>query len=229
MVNTVNTNNTSSTTSNVSANKSALGKDDFLKLMIAQMKNQDPMNPMDGTQYAAQLAQFSSLEQLANLNSNITKTMETNQSLTQSINNTMIATLIGKDVKLSGSDVQIAGQDQVVFGYNLPQTAAAAEIKIYNDQGSLVRTIKNVPTAMGLNKLSWDLSDNNAKKLQNGSYSFEIEAVDMDGKDITTSSFKEGKISGVRYTENGTILLIDGAEYSLSSILEILNSNSGGE
>ena len=229
MVNSVNTNNTSSTTSNVSANKSALGKDDFLKLMIAQMKNQDPMNPMDGTQYAAQLAQFSSLEQLANLNSNITKTMETNQSLTQSINNTMIATLIGKDVKLSGSDVQIAGQDQVVFGYNLPQTAAAAEIKIYNDQGSLVRTIKNVPTAMGLNKLSWDLSDNNAKKLQNGSYSFEIEAVDMDGKDITTSSFKEGKISGVRYTENGTILLIDGAEYSLSSILEILNSNSGGE
>ena len=63
----INNNNSNSQTTNATS-KGTLGKDDFLKIMIAQLKNQDPMNPMDGTQYASQLAQFSSLEQLSNLN-----------------------------------------------------------------------------------------------------------------------------------------------------------------
>jgi flagellar basal-body rod modification protein FlgD len=224
MVTSVNTNSTTNT-SNVSANKSSLGKDDFLKLMIAQMKNQDPMNPMDGTQYAAQLAQFTSLEQLTNLNSTMTASMEANTSLTQSVNNTMMATLIGKDVKLSGNDIVLAGQDSIKFDYTLPQEAASVSIKIYNSSGALVKTITGAPTKLGDNKLSWDLSDNT---LANGSYTYSLEALDASGKSITTTAYKEGTISGVRYTTNGTVLLIDGAEYSMSAITEVLQPSSGG-
>ncbi len=223
MVDPVSTSN--NVTTNVSANKSSLGKDDFLKLMIAQLKNQDPLNPMDGTAYAAQLAQFSSLEQLTNLNSNITKTMETNQSLTQSINSTMLATLIGKDVKLSGNELEIAGQKSIKFDYTLPQAAASVSLKIYNSAGALVKTISGAPNSFGDNKLSLDLSDNT---LANGSYTYSLEAVDANGKSITTTAYKEGTISGVRYTTNGTVLLIDGAEYSMSTIAEILKSGNGG-
>jgi flagellar basal-body rod modification protein FlgD len=225
MVNTVSSNNSSTSSSATSAsNKNTLGKDDFLKLMIAQMKNQDPMSPMDGTAYSAQLAQFSSLEQLTNLNNNVTQSMETNTTLTQSINNTMMATLIGKDVKLGGDELVLNGQDKINFSYSLPKSATSVSIKVYNSVGAHVKTITNAPTAAGENKLSWDLSDNT---LANGNYTYSLEAVDANGKSISTTAYKEGTIDSVRFTSKGTVLVIDGAEYSLSSIAEVLNTKSG--
>lgn len=227
MVNSVSTTSSTNTT-NVSANKSAMGKDDFLKLMIAQLKNQDPLNPMDGTAYASQLAQFSSLEQLTNLNTNISDMLGSNQTIAASINNTTLAALIGKDVKLDGSTLKLAGQDSISLGYELPQAASSVKVKIYNSNGALVKTIDSAPTTTGTNKLSWDLSDNNGKKLSDGTYTFTVEALDMNKQSIKTNGFIEGTISGVRYTEKGTVLLIDGAEYSLSSILEVKNPGNGG-
>jgi len=219
--------NQNAATQQNNTNKNVLGKDDFLKLMISQLKNQDPLNPMDGTQYAAQLAQFTSLEQLTNLNSNVSKSIDTNYMLTQSINNTLAATLIGKEVKIDGNSLQNNGQESVTLGYTLPSGTAAVSIKIYNEQGSLVRTIYDVPKNLGTNKLSYDFSDNSGGKLPNGKYTFEAEALDMNGKKLTTSVFKQGLINGVRYTSNGAVLVVDGSEYSFSDVLEIINHNGG--
>ncbi|MFA7418958.1 MAG: flagellar hook capping FlgD N-terminal domain-containing protein [Melioribacteraceae bacterium] len=228
MVSTVN-NTTTSQTSTVSANKSALGKDDFLKLMISQLKNQDPLNPMDGTAYASQLAEFSSLEQLTNLNSSITASMNTNLALAESVNNTMVATLIGKEAKVSGNELQVTGQDSITLGYTLPANVKSATIKIYNEKGAFIKQIENASIDEGTNKLSWDCSDNNGDKLPNGKYTFEVDAKNMNGDKLTIETFKAGIIDGVRFTENGTVLKINGAEYSISDILEILNSTSGGK
>ena len=96
----------------VPGSNATMGETDFLQLMIEELKNQDPMNPMDGTQYASQLAQFSSLEQLTNLNNTMTQSVAANASLTQSVNNMMVSNLIGKETKLSGSDIQVNGQSQ---------------------------------------------------------------------------------------------------------------------
>lgn len=219
--------NQNAATQQNNTNKNVLGKDDFLKLMISQLKNQDPLNPMDGTQYAAQLAQFTSLEQLTNLNSNVSKSIDTNYMLTQSINNTLAATLIGKEVKVDGNSFQNNGQESVTLGYSLPSGTASVAIKIYNEQGSLVRTIYDVPKNLGMNKLSYDFSDNSGGKLPNGKYTFEVEALDMNGKKLTTSVFKQGLINGVRYTSNGAVLVVDGSEYSFSDVLEIINHNGG--
>lgn len=219
----------SATTTNQSANvkNGTLGKDDFLKLMIAQLKNQDPLNPMNGTEYAAQLAQFTSLEQLTNLNANVSKSIDTNYVLTQSINNTLAATLIGKEVKINGNTIQNNGQENVTIGYNLPNGVASVNVKIYNEQGALVRTIYDVPKNLGTNKLSYDFSDNSGGKLPNGNYTFEIEALDMNNKNLTTTVFKQGLINSIRFTSNGAVLVVDGAEYSFSDVLEIINHNGG--
>lgn len=219
--------NQSAATQQNNNKKSVLGKDDFLKLMISQLKNQDPLNPMDGTQYAAQLAQFTSLEQLTNLNANVSKSIDTNYLLTQSINNTLAATLIGKEVKVDGNSFQNNGQESVTLGYSLPSGTASVAIKIYNEQGSLVRTIYDVPKNLGTNKLSYDFSDNNGGKLPNGNYTFEAEALDMNGKKLTTNVFKQGLINSIRFNSNGAVLVVDGVEYPFSNVIEIINHNGG--
>lgn len=227
MIQTVNT--TSNQNVNVSANKSALGKDDFLKLMIQQLKNQDPLNPMDGTAYASQLAEFSSLEQLTNLNSAIKDNLTANLQLTQSVNNTMVATLIGKEAKIDGNSLQVTGQESITLGFDLPSNVSSARIKIFNEKGAVVKVVEDVPLNSGSNKLSWDCSDNNGDKLPNGNYTFEVEAKNMNGENLTINTYKFGLIDGVRFTENGTVLKVDGAEYSIADILEILNSTSGAK
>lgn len=210
------------------AGKSTMGKDDFLKLMIEQLKNQDPLNPMDGSEYAAQLAQFSSLEQLSNLNSAVQESMNANYQLTQSINNSLMAAMVGKEVKVAGQVIQAAGQDSVSLGYTLPADAKSVTVKIYDQYGQLVRTIENLPGQSGDSKLSWDLSDNDGNKVTDGYYSFDVEAVDYQGQAMTVDMFKTGIIDGVKFSKDGTYLMIGGAQYSISDVTEILNSKTGG-
>jgi len=217
----------SAATNNVKANKGTLGKDDFLKLMIQQLKNQDPLNPLDGTEYASQLAQFSSLEQLTNLNAAITKSMDVNYLLTQSINNTMVATLIGKEVKIDGNNLNVIGQEKIDLGYDLPVQAKNVVIKIYDNNGNVVKLLDGSVEA-GRAKVCWDLSDNNGEKVKNGNYTFEVEAYNMSGEKMTLTTYKIGLIDGVRFTDKGSMLLVGGAEYSISDILEILNSSNNG-
>ncbi len=217
---------TSTSSAQQTTSKSSLGKDDFMKLMISQLKNQDPLNPMDGTAFSAQLAQFSSLEQLTNLNTYMKQSLDANATLTQSINNTLITGLIGKDVKLSGGDIKVNGQASITLGYNLPAEAKSAQIKIYNESGGLVKTIDGISTSAGSNKLSWDLSDDNGNKLPNGKYKFEVDAVNLNGDSMTLDIFKIGTIDGVRFTDQGTVLLVGGAQYSLVDIAEVLNNQN---
>ncbi len=132
----VNTSTNTQTNSN-----SVLGKDDFLKLLITQLKNQDPMNPTDGTQFASQLAQFSSLEQLSNLNDAIQQSMNNSLYLTQSINNSLASNLVGKNVKVLSDSVTNSGQGETELGYTLPQNAASASIEIQDQYGATVKTI----------------------------------------------------------------------------------------
>jgi len=217
---------TSTTSTQQTTGKSSLGKDDFMKLMISQLQNQDPLNPMDGTAFSAQLAQFSSLEQLTNLNTYMKQSIDANATLTQSINNTLITGLIGKGVKLSGGDIKVNGQDSITLGYNLPTEAKTAQINIYNESGALVKTLDGISTTAGDNKLSWDLTDNNGNKLPKGNYKFEVDAVNLSGDNMTLDIYKVGTIDGVRFTDQGTVLLVGGAEYSLADIAEVLNNTN---
>jgi flagellar basal-body rod modification protein FlgD len=217
-----NLNSVGSTVNSTRNNKNVMGKDDFLKLMLTQMKNQDPLNPMESAEFAAQLAQFTSVEQLMNLNDSMKTSLDANYLLSQSINNTLAATLIGKDVKLDTTEFRYTGQDEQVLGYNLSTNAKTVTIKIYNESGALVKTITNVSGNAGDNKVSWDFTDNTGEKVSHGKYRFEVTATDYNGNVVNTESFLFGQIDGVRFTELGTKLIVNGIEFNLSDIKEIL-------
>jgi flagellar basal-body rod modification protein FlgD len=207
---------------------SVMGKDDFLQLMLTQLKNQDPLNPMEGTEFAAQLAQFTSLEQLKNLNDAMETSINANYYLTQSINNTLSSTLIGKSVKLSGNGFKFSGQDDITMGYNLSGPASNINVKVYNSAGQLVKTIENAPGSSGDNKLVWDFTDNNGDKVPEGDYTFEVEATDGNGDPIAANQYVLGLIEGVKFTDYGTALVVNGTDYMLSDILEIYDPPTGG-
>jgi flagellar basal-body rod modification protein FlgD len=223
-VTSINFGGSTTTGTSTTKGKSELGKDDFLKLMITQLKNQDPTEPLDSSAYASQLAQFSSLEQLTNINTSLNTSLDANYLLTQSINNTMSASWIGKDAKLSGNVLNNNGQEKISLGYNLPAEASDVTIKIYNKSGALVKTIENCEKNAGDHKLSWDFYDNNGVKLAKGDYTFSVEAKTTDGKSMTVESYRIGTIDSVKYTSSGTVLMIGNVGYSLSDIAEILNS-----
>lgn len=225
-----NTNSTlgTSTSADQAKGKSELGKDDFLKLMISQLKYQDPLNPMDGTQYSAQLAQFSSLEQLSNINTSLNSSINANYLLAQSVNNTMAVSLIGKEIKLSGGSIGYNGENSIDLGYKLPADARNATINIYDSQGKLVKSIDEKNISSGEHKLSWDFTDNNGSKLPLGNYKFEVKAQDYNGDDITSEIYKMGLIGSVKYTEQGTKLMVGNSEYSLSDVSEIFSTDKSG-
>ena len=111
--------------------------------------------------------------------------------------------------------------------HNMTPMASSVTVKIYNENGQLVRTIENAPKSSGDNKLIWDFTDNEGNSVPQGKYNFKIEPKDAENNLLSYSTYVLGKIDGVKFTEMGTMLVVNGAEYNLSEIMEIYNSNEG--
>ncbi|MFQ5752983.1 MAG: flagellar hook assembly protein FlgD, partial [bacterium] len=122
--------------------ESVLGKDDFLKILVTQLTHQDPINPIKGEEFAAQLAQFSSVEQLHNINSNLENVLDMDLLLNQAINNTLATTLIGKEVKSIGNRVSLHEGESVNLHYRLSSPASKVVIEIKDSAGTLVRSVE---------------------------------------------------------------------------------------
>ena len=201
--------------------KTTMGKDDFLSLLVTQMRNQDPLDPMKGTDYAAQLAQFSSLEQLTNIDADIQQSLNSNALMTNSITNALAATFIGKGVRASASSFQYSGNGPVNLGYSLTASGDSATVKIYDDAGNVVRTL-NGAAVKGLNTISWDGTNDRGETVGSGNYTFKVQATDKHGSALDVSTYVIGKVSGVRFKADGAVFVIDGVEVPLSNILEIM-------
>jgi flagellar basal-body rod modification protein FlgD len=196
-----------------------LGENDFLKLLTAQMQAQDPLNPMDSTNFAAQLAQFSSVEQLTNINTKLA-TMTASQA---SLQNTMASGLIGKKVTVTGNTVTLNGQ--AVMPYTLSGDASKVTVSVYDATGALVKTAMQSQEAAGDNSYTWDGKDQNGNTLPAGRYTFAVSAVDASGQTITATPLASGIVTGITFNNNVTYLTIDNAlQVQLGDVHEI----SGG-
>jgi len=210
---------TQATSSLTGAGGSVLGKDDFLKMLVTQLKYQDPLKPLDGTDFATQLAQFSSVEQLSNINQNISQSLDANYLLAQSIGNSLAAGMIGKDVRASGNAFHVNGStDDMRLGYKLSESASEVTVSIYRN-GALVKTVKGTGDS-GDNALT-------VNGLDAGDYTFSVNATNGD-KTLTASTYLYGTITGVRFNTGGAAFLVDGSEIPFSQILEILNPGGKG-
>ena len=147
---TVSMGDSSSTTSTTEE----LGKDDFLLLLVTQLQNQDPLNPTDNTEFVSQLAQFSSLEGIKNME----ETMGTVADGISDMQKWSLSDLIDNTVKFESSSFDFSGEP-VSIEYSLGSNAASATVSIYDASGNLIKSVDAVSLNSGTYELQWDRLD----------------------------------------------------------------------
>lgn len=201
-----------------------LGKDEFLQLLVAQLKSQDPLNPSKPEEFAAQLAQFSSVEQLININDTLGLQAESNAVMADALNNSSAMSAIGRDVLSVGDRVQIGPDGPGTITLGVGGSGGDATLALMNAAGETVATLDIGELGPGRQTVS--LQDFEAVNgLPAGTYRYEVQVVGSEGA-VEVETFSSLRIDGVRYTPNGPVLLAGDVEVPLSSVVEIIrNSN----
>jgi len=207
------------------ASNSEMGQQEFLQLLVAQMRNQDPINPLDSKEFAAQLAQFNSVEQLINVNSGLSTLQGSQEMMSASLTNSMAASMTGKHVKALSSEVYLAPGGQSNIQYKLNNSASEVEIVIRNESGSEVRREQLSGVAGGDNQWTWDGRNDAGDRMGDGNYYVEIQASN-EGSKVNALTYVEGTVGKVRYTGSGVFLHVNGVNVSIGDVEEVAqNSN----
>jgi len=194
-----------------------LGRDAFLNLLIAQLQNQDPLNPTDSTEFTAQLAQFSSLEQLGNVNDNI----KLLQNFQASGNHSQAVALIGKEISASGNSLELAQNQPAGCDFKLDGNASVVTVSIYDHTSGFVNSFEGRNLTAGKHTLYWDGIDKNGSPAPAGNYTFEILAADAGGETVNTSTFFSGRVNKVIFESDTTYLVSGDQKVALGDVIEI--------
>ena len=135
--------------------KTQLGKEDFLKLLTVQLRYQDPMNPLENTEFIAQMSQFSSLEQLQNMNQTLGQNLESENRLHTAFMNNIATSLIGKNVEIPTREIEYNGDDPAILTYRLGEGTHKASAQILDARGQLVRSLV-LDSSSSHGSVSWD-------------------------------------------------------------------------
>lgn len=200
--------------------KAELGQQEFLQLLVAQLQNQDPVNPMDGAQFASQLAQFNSVEQLIEVNSGLSDLAFSQDLMGASLTNSMAASLTGKEVRALSDRIALSSEGNAEINYKLNDSATEVEIVIRTASGAEVRreNFNGIPS--GDNSWKWDGLDNNGDRLGEGEYIVEVVAKNGDNN-VGALTFLEGFASKVRYTTQGVFLAVNGIDIPIGDVEEV--------
>jgi len=196
--------------------KNALDKDAFLNLLVTQLKYQDPMSPMENTEFVAQLSQFSSLEQLYSVNTKL----EENSMVTQSMHNSIVSSLIGKELRAVSNALTLDETGKSAFSYELSGDANVT-VSVYTEQGDLIKSIDLGPQNAGLHSEEWDGRNSLGMDMPPGMYYFKVVGNDATGNEVETTSMIEGIVSGLKFVNGSPVLVIGEAEIDITNVIEI--------
>lgn len=194
-----------------------LGKNDFLKLLVAQLQAQDPLDPQSAEDFSAQLAQFSSLEQMTNVNANL----EQIQKFEQAVNNSSLVNLIGKSINAPGNRIDLSSGDVKTLNFSIADEAAQVEVDIFDGAGEKVTTLRLGNLGPGGNQAVWNGKNAEGNAVQPGVYTFQVNAESLNGDEVAAQTFISGKITDVIFEDGGAQALINGQKISVSEISRV--------
>ncbi len=200
------------------AGNAQLDKDAFMKLMLAQMKYQDPQNPMQSHEMAAQLAQFTSLEQLNNIHT----TLESMKNAQSPSTNYQALNFIGKKIASDSSRItRTAGDTTHPMSFQLLGDATKTKITIHDASGATVRTLTPGALKKGPNSVVWNGMNEDGVATRPGEYKMSIEAETASGTKVYAKTQLEGRITGLNYTAEGPILMVGDQSVKMSEVKKI--------
>lgn len=197
-------------------NKGELGQEQFLKLLITQLKNQDPLNPMESVEFTSQLAQFSSLEQLFSVGDDL----EAIKTSLQSQEGDQLVQYIGKKVTSEGSNMTVEGGESGTATFRL-EDDAEVWVSIYTADGIPVRKLSMGQQKKGDCRVPWDGRDESGETVKDGDYFFQVQAQDAKGASVSCLTYAAGEVTGVRHENGESFLLIGNRRISPEKIIEI--------
>jgi flagellar basal-body rod modification protein FlgD len=193
----------------------------FMKLLVEQMKNQDPLNPMDNAQVTSQMAQLSTVTGIDKLNETMTTLMTNLNSTFQSSQTYQASSMIGHDVLTAGKTITKTDSSDNKFGFNLPTNATNVTVNIKNNTGTVVRTLELGAVDSGISTLNWDGFKNDGTEAINADYTFEVSYVKGETKG-TATALNVAKVTSVSTSSSGVSLnLHNNTSVTLDDIHEI--------
>lgn len=195
----------------------AATEDRFLKLLVTQMKNQDPLNPMDNAQVTSQMAQLSTVSGIDKLNATL-QALSDSMSIGQSLSAT---SMIGRGVLISGSSITLK-DGKAIGGIELTQPADSVKILIQDAAGNTVSTLQMGPQKAGVTPLAWDGQTDAGTPAVNGTYKFSVEAM-LAGNKIDANALTFGMVNAVTPGTNGATLNVGTAgSVAMSAVKQII-------
>ena len=201
---------------------SGLTADDFFKLLITQLQNQDPLKPQDNAEFVAELAQFSSLEQTIGINERLDALSAQNQGL----QNSQIVSMVGKTASVRGSMITANGSGQPVNGqFVLDGNAKTVEVTLADLSGRAIRTIDlGSDKSAGQIDFIWDGKTDQGLLAPAGTYTVTVKARNEDGGTVSTSQETSGTVQAVSFDKGYPVLQLDsGVEVPISDLLKVEN------
>ena len=199
-----------------SSNKLADDFSQFLNLLTTQLQNQDPLSPMDTSEFTNQLVLFSGVEQQINSNQKLDSLV----SLGLANSFTSSLSYVGMEVSYLSSDLHFDGSRPVNINYALDGTAVESKISILNADGEEV--FSDNAALSGTDSFTWDGTLDAGGKAEPGTYQVRINALDIDNKPVKATTVVDGRVEGIE-TQNGTIFLLIGER--AVSVSNVLNAN----
>jgi flagellar basal-body rod modification protein FlgD len=191
--------------SSAGASGSTMNKDAFLKLLVAQLQHQDPLNPTQGTEFVTQLSQFALVEQA------VSQSQQLGVLGTQltGLSNEGVTSLVGKNVTVKGSSVRFDGVTSVSSGATLDGPAASVSVDVVDASGKTVKSLDLGGRAAGAMSIHWDGRDASGNLAPAGSYSFKVKASAADGTPVSSQQQVTGIVTGVSYDLGYPLLTLD--------------------
>jgi flagellar basal-body rod modification protein FlgD len=222
-------------TTEIFKSKNDLGKDDFLLLLVTQLRFQDPLNPMENTEFVSQLAQFRSMESssnietaIKNLDESFQGTVKAQNYAAQSITNTSAVSLIGKQVRLkqTTADWVASAGNSVKLNVNLGNNSKAL-LQIKDMDGNVIKAI-NVEKGSSSSevKVTWDGTNDKGEVAKTGTYEIHFE---NEEKDPSLYAFVENTASGIRYTAEGAMVKVGNQELSVGQIIDVAGGSTASD
>ena len=218
-------NNTTNTGTNSSTNNQAMQQlsgnmNTFLTLLTTQLQNQDPLSPMDSTQFTQQLVEYSQVEQQINTNTNLQSLI----SLQQSGAGAAAVGYLGKEVTVTNGNAALTN-GTATWNYSLAAGAATTTLAVTNASGQTVYSA-NGSTSAGSNTFTWNGQDNNGNQLPDGTYTLAVKSTDGNGNAVTTTVTSTGTVSEINLSGTTPQLMLGNMAVPLTAVSLIQNQNS---